>query len=140
MEKVNELEPVSVPYMYTLRDDLFKVKFSRRQKSPQIRGRQNNLYQIRLGPHAPLLTLSLPTVGGIPNVNPALTAAQPALEVMLQQLNGSGVTVSSRNQEVPGSNPAMPPILRPWERHFTRISSLHSGDNEFYGAVTTPCD
>ena len=39
-------------------------------------------------------------------------------------------------REVAGSNPAaVSPILCPWERHFTRLSSLYSGENEYLASV-----
>ena len=49
----------------------------------------------------------------------------------------SAVVVSSaRDREVAGSNPpAVLPILCPWERHFTRLSSLHSGENEYLASA-----
>jgi len=47
---------------------------------------------------------------------------------------------SARNREVAGSNPtAVSPILCPWERHFTRLSSLNSGLNEYLASASQRC-
>ena len=42
---------------------------------------------------------------------------------------------STQNRQVPGSNPCQAPMLCPWERHFTPISSLDSGENEYLASV-----